>query len=239
MLISRALKVLAPGTVPFMFAAIFTIFTVVYRIIDLPQPTEIANTGRELYDSYGGITLFLAALVEGVFMVNIYFPGSFVIVLAVFLSDKSIIELSYIAGITWLAFVIAGQFNYWLGNKGFYKLLMYMGNKDVVANMQAWMQEKGKYAVTLAAIHPNFLAVSQVCMGISGGGVLRNLRLTALSLAVWVPLWTVVFSIIISRIDLTNPNQSWYVVALFIMWGFILVAKQSISLLKKKPLTRP
>lgn len=219
---------MAPGMVPFLFAVASAVFTVIYKTIGLPPPSEIAEIGKGLYASYGNLTLVAAAFLEGVFMINIYFPGSFVILLAVFLSDKSVAQLSLIAIFSWLGFMCAGPLNYWLGNAGFYRVLLKIGKDDIVIKMRRWMDKRGKAAVFLAAIHPNFLAVSQVCMGISSEGYRKTLMLSALSLAMWVPLWTIIFSIVLKEVDISDSNQAWYIVVIFLIWGIALVLKDSI-----------
>jgi membrane protein DedA with SNARE-associated domain len=218
-------RYLKPGVVPLMLAFFFGIFTVCYKTLDFPPPTEMADIGRNLYNQYGIVTLLIAAFIEGIFMVNIYFPGSFVIVLAVFLSDKTFFPLAVIAIVSWVAFMFSGCFNYWVGKTGFYKILLYLGKKDTVLNMQKWMDRRGKKAVFFAAIHPNFLAVSQVCLGIAQEGIKKNIYFSAVGLSFWVPIWTVFFALVVKKVNLEDSNQAWYIVAFFLVWALFLILK--------------
>lgn len=77
------------------------------------------------------MVLFAAALLEGLFMVNIYLPGSFVIVLSVYLSDQSLSELAAIATVTWIAFLLASVINYLLGSTGGYRSLLALGRNGL------------------------------------------------------------------------------------------------------------
>ncbi|MCG8092941.1 MAG: VTT domain-containing protein [Candidatus Thiodiazotropha endolucinida] len=224
----------APGMVPFLLAIAFSLFTIIYKIADFPPPSEMAEIAKRFYNEYGIFSLLVAAFVEGLFMVNIYFPGSFVILLAVFLSTKGLDELGAIALVSWVGFVLAGQLNYWMGRAGFYKVLLRLGKRDSVQNMQEWMGKRGSLAIFIAAIHPNFLAISQVCMGISNEGYRKNFLFSAGSLLFWVPFWTVVAAVTLKQIDLKDSNQAWYVVIIFLVWGLVLVVKDSVV----KPLTR-
>lgn len=226
---------LAPGAVPFLFAIAFAAFTLAYQLAGFPPPSEMAEIAKGFYSEYGIATLLVTAFIEGVFMVNVYFPGSFVILLAVFLSTKAFDELSVIAFVSWAGFVAAGQLNYWMGRAGFYKALLKLGKRDSVLKMQEWMDKRGLMALFVAAIHPNFLAISQVCMGISNEGYKRNLLYSAGSLLFWVPIWTVVSALLLKQIDLKDSNQAWYVVALFFISGLFLVIKDNVI----KPLTKP
>ena len=88
---------LQPGYLPFALAFGFLVLAFAYRALGLPSPSDVALVGQHLYASYGLITLFVAAFIEGLFFFGIYLPGSFVIVLAVHLAPKSFIPLATIA----------------------------------------------------------------------------------------------------------------------------------------------
>lgn len=213
-----------------MLAVLFAIFTLLYQLLNLPDPERLGQIVQSLYDLYGMVALFIAAFIEAIFMVNIYFPGSFMIVLAVFLSPKTVASLFIIALIAWLGFMLAGFVNYWLGNKGFYKILLFLGKRDIVEKMQAWMKRRGKYAVFLAASHPNVLAITQICMGISRVGIIRNIILSGLTLAFWVPLWTIFFAFISKSAEIAKFPYGWYMMGLFILWGIIAIVLKQIKL---------
>ncbi len=232
--LEKTKQIFSAGLIPLLWAILFAIFTVIYKTFDLPPPEEMAIIGRELYEQYGIVVLLIAAFVEGIFMVNIYFPGSFVIVLAVFLSDKSFMSLAVIGGSVWFGFVLAGAINYLLGKYGFYKLLLLIGRKDTVTRMQKWVDKRGNVAIFIAAIHTNFLAIAQVCLGIAKESLRKNLLLSGLSLAFWIPIWTFLFSIIIEKVNLEDSNQAWYIVATLFLWAIILIMKEQIAKRLKK-----
>lgn len=213
---------LAPGVVPFALAAMFTLVSVTYGILGLPSPAELASMGRDLYVRYGLFVLFAAALLEGLFMVNIYLPGSFVIVLSVYLSDRSISELAAIAVITWTAFLLASVFNYLLGSTGGYRSLLALGHRDTISGMQAWIGKRGSLSHLLTAFHPNIQAVFSVCLGITHFGLARATIRSAIALLFWVPLWTVFFSIALKTIDIQDSRAPLYVIALLMFIGLAM-----------------
>lgn len=213
---------LAPGFLYFAAAIFFAIFLFLYDLFGLPSPYELSVLGQKLYESYGLLALCIAAMMEGIFMVNIYIPGSFVIVLSVYLSDKTPSSLLSIALITWCGFFISSVINYILGATGGYRALLFLGKKSTLEKMKSWMERNGRRAMFLSAIHPNFQAFVMVSSGISRQPVARTLAASAISLAFWVPLWTVFFSIILKSLAIDDSNNSWYVVALLVMVGLIV-----------------
>lgn len=228
-LINQCIIISRPGHLPFILGATFITFAFVYRFLGLPEPEEMAEIINFFYNTYGVQILFFAAFLEGIFMISFYFPGSFVILLAVFISDKSITDLSYIATLSFLGFVFSVAINYLLGKYGFYHALLWMGKRNTIESMQKWLDHKGRIAIFLSAFHPNFLAIAVVCMGISREGILRTGMSASLSLAFWVPLWTIVAAVLLSQVNIEDPNQHWYIFAAFVVWGVFLIIKAMVK----------
>lgn len=213
-----------PGIFPLTMAVALTVFGLLWKPLGLPNSVELAEIAEKLFAQYGIIILFIGAFIEGIFMVNLYFPGSFVILLAILVSDRSVEALSLIALVVWIGFALSAALNYYLGRYGFYKVLLYLGSPKVITRMRSWLDKKGKLAVLLAAIHPNFLAISLVCMGIAREGLVKSMQLALGGLLFWVPILTILTAII-----LPEPSESyafyWYLVVIFFVWGIILVIK--------------
>ena len=226
MFVRRLGSALSPGLLPFSWAALFAVFAVIYRMLDMPDPSEVVATTRFLFDQYGLFVLIPAAFLEGIFMISIYFPGSLVVVIAIFLSNKSPEALLSIGFFSWIGFSAALPLNYYLGREGFYRALLALGRKDTVERMQAWLDRRGKWALFLSAFHPNILAVAMVCMGIAHEGMKKSVSIGATSMFPWLILVIGVLGIVTDEIDVTDRNQAWYFVGLLLFWGLILVLKE-------------
>ena len=213
---------LRPGFVPFALAGLFALTSLGYSLLGLPSAAELASTGRALYLQYGLAVLLAAALLEGIFMINLYLPGSFVIVLSVFLSDKSINELSVIAVVTWVGFFLASLANYFLGATGFYKALLALGRKDTITSTQAWIRLRGEKARFFSAVHPNIQALYMVCSGIARDPFSSAAIKSGFYLAFWVPLWTLFFSVVLKKVDIEDSNTPLYVIAFLLTIGTMM-----------------
>lgn len=233
-MITSLRQITRPGHLPFALGMAFLTFAFVYRSVDFPQPSELAEIGRSLYAEYGIIVLLIAAFIEGIFMVNFYFPGSFVILLAVFLSEKSPEALGAIVLWSVVGFLLATVINYVLGKYGFYRVVLWMGKKDTVKNMHKWLSKHGRWAIGLTAVHPNFLAIAVVCMGIAREGLLKTSAIVGVALIFWVSLWTIIIAAVVSKVNVEDPNQHWYIFGVFILWGLFLIAKRRIQQKKRK-----
>lgn len=111
----------------------------------IPSPSEIVLILEGLYLSYGVFGLVIATFLEGVVYLGLYFPGSFIIALAVFLSDGSFVSLISISVIVAFTLTIATFVNYFLGRHVSFK-----NNYDAIAD-----SKRGLFA---SMIHPNLLA---------------------------------------------------------------------------------
>lgn len=116
----------------------------------IPSPAGILDILEGLYKTYGLPGLFVASFLEGIVYFGLYFPGSFVVALAVILSDGTFPALMAISGTVALALTITATINYSLGRR----ILANPLNKELV------MEEKRVLSrgLFLAMLHPNALA---------------------------------------------------------------------------------
>lgn len=221
--IGLAYRFTEPGHFPFALGIAFLAFAFAYRSLGLPSPDKLLPIAQAIYQQYGAIALFIAAFLEAVFFLGYYFPGSLVIVLAVLLSPKSPVALAMLGLTVGVGFLAAGVFNYWLGRYGFYRALLWMGKDGHVSRMRAWLERWGWAVLLLTAVHPNWLAISFVAMGISRERLAKTIAAASLGLLVWISIWTVVWTRFVSTINLADRNQHWYVFSVFVVWGIVLI----------------
>ena len=74
-------------------------------------------------------------------MLSFYLPGSFVIVLAVIVSDKSIYSLTLLGASSWVGFTIANVCNYYLGRFGYFRVLLFLGKNKLIEDMKKWLDK--------------------------------------------------------------------------------------------------
>jgi len=144
-------------------ALIFYIFLfVLWTINIIPEPKGILIFLEGLYNSYGFIGLFIASFLEGVVYLGLYFPGSFIIALSVFLSDGKFISLLAITLVVSASLTLTSAINYFLG-RVFYKEFNHKVEHKKVAS-------KG---IFFAILHPNLLAFYYFNSGIEKQSPLR------------------------------------------------------------------
>ena len=86
-----------------------------WRLGFIPSPTEIFNLLEDLYQIYGLPGLAAASFLEGIVYLGLYFPGSFVVALAVFLTDGSFGAFLLLSTLVAFVLTITSTINYILG----------------------------------------------------------------------------------------------------------------------------
>ncbi|MDO8514023.1 MAG: VTT domain-containing protein [bacterium] len=228
--IKNFIKYIEPGAFYFALAAVFTIVTLVREPLGLPGVDTLANIATGFFERYGLMALYVAALIESLFMISFYFPGSLVVILAILVSDRSFLALTIIIAIGWASVMTATVINYWLGKEGFYRLLLYLGSEDGVHDMQKWLEKRGKWAIFLSAVHPNILAITNICMGIARAGLAKTLAFSFVAIAFWIPVQVYVLGFL-----LPDPKESaaflqWIIVVGIFVLGVRAVRKKSAEL---------
>lgn len=222
-------ELISPAIFPFSLCFILIIFSLFYRVLNLPSPQELTAIIVGWYTKYGLWLVFIAAFIEGIFIIGLYFPGSFAIALSIYVFGKNPLDLFFIGGLSFLAFLHSNILNYYLGKYGYYRLLLLIGSKDTIFKMQQVMSRYGNRTFFVTGALPNFFAITSVCAGISNLKISKTIYLQATALLFWITVWSIVGSLIINQINLQDNNQSFYVISLVFLWGVFLIAKEYVK----------
>ncbi|MAG02773.1 hypothetical protein CMI42_05530 [Candidatus Pacearchaeota archaeon] len=122
-----------------------------WQIHLIPPPHEIISFLENLYRGYGLLGLSIATFLEGIVYLGLYFPGSFVIALSVFLSDGSFISLLSISITVAFTLTFTSLINYWLGKHVRFK---HLNEEDLLFDPKQ-PSNKGLF---FSCWHPNLLA---------------------------------------------------------------------------------
>ncbi|MFW9882533.1 MAG: hypothetical protein ACFFG0_56445 [Candidatus Thorarchaeota archaeon] len=196
-------------------ALIFYLFMVLLWNIDLiPPPTEILYFMENLYNQFGLFGLGIASFLEGIVYLGLYFPGSFIIVLAVFLSDGSFTSLLSISLVVTIAVTLTSFINYFLG-----KHISFRKNdsEEIIQN------KKLSKSFFLSMLHPNILAFYFFNSGLEKRGLWKIL---------WVPVFMIPYGLFHAYIlsllagfvkqKTDNPWALFLVIILWLIVAFVI-----------------
>jgi len=210
---------LEPGAFYFALAIFFVIMIFVREPLGLPGIDTLAEIAKGFFERYGLIALYVSAVIESLFMISFYFPGSLVVILAILVSDRSIPALGAIVLIGWASVLTATVINYWLGKEGAYRILLKLGSEKSILDMQAWLEKRGRWAIFFSAVHPNLLAITNICMGIARAGLLRTLTLSFISILFWIPVQVYILGFVLPDPKDSTALLQWVIAGAILLLG--------------------
>jgi membrane protein DedA with SNARE-associated domain len=104
----------------FLLVYLFILLFLRDKFTDIAKITSIAG---QVYGTYGYYLIFLGALVEGIFILGFYIPGSLIVLLGVSLARLGILSFPLVVIFGISGFCLAYCFNYYLGRVGWYKIV--------------------------------------------------------------------------------------------------------------------
>ncbi|MHB1462025.1 MAG: DedA family protein [Armatimonadota bacterium] len=142
------------------------------------------HSGRSSY-----LIVFAAAFLEGLFVINIYVPGSAVVILAAVASRIGILNIWGVIGTAWIGFSCAYIVCFSLGYSGSHTALSLYGANAAIQQMYSKMQRVGPIVICAANIHPNIGALAAVVSGMLRLPFRKFLALSTMSALFWNILW--------------------------------------------------
>ena len=215
---------LTSAIVPLIYMGLFIILSILWKLFSLPEPDEIFNFILNLFNTYGLIIVGLAAFIEGLVLVNIYFPGSAVILIGVVAKKDDPVGAMQVVIVTIIAFLLAAIVNYALGYFGLYTLIRKLGGGEWLKKAEGWYERSGHRAILTSFIHPNLGAFISVACGNARFPFTKFMLYAVVGALLWNTLWGVVVYNF-ANIMASAATQGWSVAALLLIWTMVAFVK--------------
>lgn len=228
----RIYNFLKPAIIPFGLALISAIIILVsYKFSFVPSAEKIAEFAGEQYGRYGLLAVALAGVIEGIFMLGLYFPGSFILIAVVMVAPKTFPALFSIGLVALATFSATNALNYALGKYGFYKIFLAMGGQKQLERMRRVFRKWGSLAIFVTAIIPSYLAVTQICTGIARERFWKVWPIAIASLAFWITVVTVTVATISLKFSASSTGGAldWIITGALVLWGIYNIARVQIK----------
>ena len=202
-------------------------FYIVWLLLDLPPQEEVIRLAQIYFEKYGLLAIFICAIIEGVLFAGWYFPGSFIIVLAVFLAGSDYAQLFGVFAVTTLGLLIAYMFNFYLGKYGWYRMLLALGLGEPLRKAQSQLIKYGPRSVFLTFWHPNLAALTSTAAGILQMPFRTFMLYCVSATLLWDSFWTLVgFALGETALTIIGPQ---FVLLFIAGWIIFILIKKSRS----------
>lgn len=171
------------------FLAIISFLTILWSWLNLPNKNELLIILKDFFDKYGLIIVFLAAIVEGLFLVGWYVPGGTVMFIGVILAGKNIALVLLNGLIITIGLLLAYALNYLIGYYGWYKLLKKFGQGEQLDKYKIKIQKDLGTGLFLSYWHPNIAVWASTAAGILKINFKQFFWRSVFVLFIWNLLW--------------------------------------------------
>lgn len=196
----------------------YLIVVLLWKVNLIPPPIEIVNFLESLYNRFGLFGLSIASFLEGIVYLGLYFPGSFIIALAVFLSDGKFLSLISISLVVAITLTITSFINYFLGKR----ISMKKRNLETHKKLS-----KGLF---FSMLHPNILAFYFFNAGLER----KSLWKVAYVPVIMIPYGFLIAYLLstLSSFAKQKMEEPWIFFTLIVLWiiiAFIIEHKRKIK----------
>lgn len=188
----RSAAGLSAAVTPVLYTCAFLLLMIVWRVFGLPEPDQVYQVVIELFEEHGLVIVAVCAFVEGIVLVNLYFPGSAVIVIGVAAAGGDIPRVVAVVAVTTVAFVLASQVNYFVGFLGLHTIIERFGGTRWLQAAHKRYEKHGILVVPPSFVHPNIGAFMSVTCGLARMTWRHFTALAVASILVWNILWGIV-----------------------------------------------
>ncbi len=207
-------------------ALIFYIATyILWNAHLIPPPSQVLLFLEDLYRAYGLFGVFIASFLEGLVYLGLYFPGSTIIAVSVFLTSTwGFWSLFYLVLIVAAALTVASILNYWFGRYLVYKHMKKQKRKHE-------SDARITKGLLVSILHPNLLSFYTFNAGLEKQKFKKMLYIPVLM----VPYGLVFayFLVALSKPIKDNLDNPWFFLSLILLWmGVAFILEQNSK--KKK-----
>ena len=155
----------------------------------IPGPARILQLVETGYSHYGYWLVFISAILEGLVVINLYYPGSTAILLGVIFAHRSGNSVPLIVALTVIGFMIAYSINFIAGYYGISQLLAKLGYQSQLKHIGKSLKDKGVRVILTSLFHPNLGAIVTTGAGVIRFSPYKFFISSLISLIVWDSVW--------------------------------------------------
>lgn len=186
-----------------------------------PTSAELVSQVATFYGSFGYEIIFLASMIEALFIVNLFAPGAVAVGLGAVFARSGQLDLTVGIILAVAGAMLGYILDYLIGFFGFSKVVEGLGFREYTR--RATIELKASYfkSFSLGFIHPNIGAVVSTAAGILKMNFLRFILLAALSTLIWYSLWGIL-GFALGEVFLTLLTKYAFIIMLLVASIWIL-----------------
>ena len=203
---------------PLIFFLLYIAIMLVIRQ-QVPASSEIVESLRIPYERYGYYLIFAGGVLEGLFLVGFYVPGSTVMLLGAALSAQGILSLPLVVLAGTSGLMLSYTVDYVLGRYGWHYIFSRFGMQEEMNETKEKLEKHHIKSFLLGYISPGSASFVATASGVVKVPFVRFFLLSFLSQSVWGMMWgTIAFRAGIPLVEFMLKNVFFVVILLGIFW---------------------
>lgn len=199
----------------------------VWLLLDLPPEETLTPIAKEYFKKYGAVAVFAAAVLEGLFVIGWYFPGSTIIVVCLIVAADD--PLSFLtAAISAAVGLSAAYFiNFVLGKHGWYRLLTRFGFGETIETAKKRLAQHGLTAIFLSYWQFGLASTTSTAAGILRFHTIRFGLISSAGAFFWSAFYsTLIFVLGPAAMQLVGLKL---LIGLAVVWILVAASREVIS----------
>ena len=218
---------------PLVVLGILVNLYIAWNVFNLPSREILISVAREYFALYGYYFAFASAFIEGLLLINWYFPGSFIVFLSVIIAGEGDLNIFAVLAVVILGFFLASNIDYILGKYGWYKLFLKLGLSESIEKSKVKLEKKGPWILLAMYWHPNLGAVAATSAGVLMIPFRKFLIYCLGAIILWDSLWgALVYFLGPKALRLMDIRIGMVLVVLWTIWLFIQAKRRVESSMK-------
>ncbi len=218
------LKLLA---IPLTIILLYVLLALFERIFHFSSRDMFLGFLMKQFDRHGYWLVFVAALIEGFFIIGNWFPGGVVIFLGVISAGQDIKRVVIVVSLVCIAFLISYYLNYLVGKYGWYKLFVGLKLKESLEKAQKRVEKQAFNAIILSYWEPNIASVTATAAGILFLPLKKFLPYSLFAIVMWNTAWGMLVHKLGERaLKLTGKK---YIIGALLIWIAVIVVKELVK----------
>jgi undecaprenyl-diphosphatase len=182
--------------------------------------TSFLNAIQGAYANIGYLLIFFGAVLESMFLVGLFVPGSVVLLMGAALSRLGIVEYPYVFILGTSGLILGYTINYFLGKYGWYNILSFFGLSKGIEIGKTKLRKHGARTILWGYFIPGSASLLSTACGVLNMNFNKFLILSILAQSFWSLFWgTIAYFFGIQIVEFIIKYFIFVLIGMGIVWG--------------------
>lgn len=199
---------------------IFYIAIVIFIRSKFTDTSSFLSTIQAIYENVGFPLIFFGGMLEGIFLVGLFVPGSAVLLMGAALSRIGVVNFPTVFILGTSGLVLGYNINYFLGKYGWYHLLAFLGLEKGIEAGKEKLRKHGLGTILWGYFIPGSASLLSTACGILNINFKRFVMLSILAQSFWSLLWgTIAYFFGLQIVEFIVKYFIFFIIAIAVWWG--------------------